>query len=158
MTEEWKDIKDYEGLYQISNLGNIKSLIKNKILKPYINKKNGYSYIGLHKNKKIEVIRIHKLVATHFIPNLNNFPVINHKNGIRNDNRVDNLEWCTQKYNITYSLGKKISQYNINNNFIKEWNSAMEIERNLKISNSNINKCCQNKRKTAGGYIWKYSN
>ena len=116
--EIWKNIKNYEGLYQISNLGNIKSLIKNKILKPYINKKNGYAYIGLHKNKNIKVIRIHRLVAINFIPNPNNFPIVNHKNGVRNDNRVENLEWCTQRYNIIYSLNKKILQYDKNNIFI----------------------------------------
>lgn len=156
--EMWKDIPDYEGLYQVSNLGNIKSLIKNKILKPYINKKNGYSYIGLHKNKKIKVIRIHRLVAIVFMPNPNNFPVINHKNKIRTDNNIDNLEWCSQKYNVTYSLAKKILQYDLNNVFLKEWDSAMEIQRNLKINNSNIIACCRSKRKTAGGFKWKYKN
>ena len=156
--ERWKDRPDYEGLYQVSNLGNIKSLIKNKILKPYINKKNGYSYIGLHKNKKIKVIRIHRLVAIVFMPNPNNFPVINHKNKIRTDNNIDNLEWCSQKYNVTYSLAKKILQYDLNNVFLKEWDSAMEIQRNLKINNSNIIACCISKRKTAGGFKWKYKN
>lgn len=154
--EIWKDIKGYEGLYQISNLGKIKS--NKKILKPYINKKDGYAYIGLHKNKNNKVLKIHRLVAQTFIDNPNNLPQVNHKDENKTNNSIDNLEWCSAKYNITYSQGKMINQFDKNNIFLKQWPSAMEIQRHLKIDNSNIIACCRNKRQTAGGYIWKYNN
>ena len=109
MEEEWRDIRSYEGLYQVSNLGNVKSFnnrIKNKnpmILKQTIDRKNGYLTVSLSKNGKKKIHRVHKLVASIFIDNPNNYPVINHKDGNKLNNCVDNLEWCTYKQNIIHS-------------------------------------------------------
>lgn len=117
MQEIWKDINGYEGLYQISNLGNVKSIQyfnhannkiypRNKLLKPLINEK-GYFRVDLFKLGKTKRCRIHRLVAEAFIPNLNNFPEVNHIDGNKSNNRVDNLEWCTHKHNMkeAYRLG-----------------------------------------------------
>ena len=116
MEEIWKDIPEYEGLYQVSNLGNIKSLekskgwckIKEKTLKLRIDK-DGYYRVILSKNSKPKMFLVHRLVAQAFIPNPNNLPEINHKNEIKTDNRVENLEWCTQLYNLHY--GNRAKKY-----------------------------------------------
>lgn len=115
MKEIWKDITGYEGIYQVSNLGRVKSLervvvigygakrlFKEKILKNNVNNKNGYVYVGLHKDGKTKQSRVHRLVALEFLKNEDNLPHINHKNEIKTDNSVDNLEWCTSKYNNNY--------------------------------------------------------
>ena len=117
--EIWKDIKDYEGLYQVSNLGNIKSLEFNnrttnhqkreKLLKSFCNKL-GYQRVVLYKNKVKKQLLVHRIVAEAFIPNPNNLPQVNHKDGVRNNNAIDNLEWCNHKYNCNYgNFGKKVS-------------------------------------------------
>jgi hypothetical protein len=114
MQETWKDIKNYEGLYQISTLGRIKSFprkgtYKNaKILKPYKDGGNYYYVIGLHKNGKRKYKAIHRLVAETFIPNPNNYPLVNHKDENKLNNCVDNLEWCTHKYNSNYGKANLI--------------------------------------------------
>ena len=100
--EIFKSIKGFEGLYEISNKGNVKNLITNKILKLSL-RANGYYYINLHKNKKLYNKRVNRLVAETFIPNPNNLSCVNHKNEIKTDNRVENLEWCDYHYNNTYN-------------------------------------------------------
>ena len=169
MKEIWKDIKGFEGLYQVSNLGNIRSLDKyvnnrfknilrkGKILKPS-KKINGYLQVVLVKNGKRYTKTVHRLVAETFIPNPKNYPVINHKNECKSDNNVLNLEWCTISYNTRYSCGVEIEQYDLNHNFIKKWNDISEACEKLKISNTNINNCLHNRNKTAGGFIWRYAN
>lgn len=181
MEEIWKDIKGYEGLYQISDLGRVKSLerkrecgygkqclVKCKVLKFNVGK-NGYLYVNLSKNGCEKHYYVHRLVAKHFIPNPNNYNEINHKDENKSNNFVKNLEWCTHKENMNYGslknkiiqtktkqLGKPINQYDLNNNLIKGWESSHQIERVLKIPHQNIIRCCKNKVKTAGGYKWKY--
>lgn len=112
--EEWKDIKGYEGLYQISNKGRVKSLGNNKSRKEKIRDgkidNNGYKRIGLCKNGKEKKYKIHRLVAQAFLPNPDNLPVVNHKDENKLNNNVENLEWCTQEYNCNYgSRNEKIS-------------------------------------------------
>ena len=110
--EIWKDIKGYEGLYQVSNMGRIKSLkrkVKNKngyrianekIIKPVLTDTCKYYAVGLHKNKKRKTLLVHRLVAINFIPNPNNYTEVNHKDENKQNNNVNNLEWCNHKYNM----------------------------------------------------------
>ena len=112
--EVWKDIPGYETLYQVSNFGRVKSYERNGtkggILKPTKNKL-GYMRIGLSKSNKKNYFSVHRLVALTFIPNPYNLPIINHKNEIKHDNRVENLEWCTHEYNNNYgTIKQKISK------------------------------------------------
>ena len=166
--EIWKDIKGYEGLYQVSNLGNVKSLAKTRkgitnrediILK--LCNKDGYNVVNLWKDKKKKTIKVHRLVAQAFIPNIENKPYINHINAIRNDNRISNLEWCNQSENIrhAYNIGniktKRVMQFDKNKRYIKTWSSIKEAEKILGICGSHISNCCNGIRKSAGGYIWK---
>ena len=164
--EIWKDIKDYEGLYQVSNLGRVKSLKygKEKILKS-CKLNNGYLIVNLHKEGKQKHYYIHRLVATAFIPNPDNLSQVNHINEDKTDNRVENLEWCDNKYNINYGtrnerIGKTnsipILQFDLDGEFVKKWDSIMQVERELGFDNSGICMCCKGKRKSAYGYKWRY--
>lgn len=112
MTEEWKPIEGFEGIYEVSNLGRVKSLkritdeihhIPCKILKPTTNK-DGYVRVGMRKNKKQFSKTVHRLVAEAFIPNPNNLPEVNHLDGNKQNNRAENLSWCTAKQNQKHSL------------------------------------------------------
>ena len=118
MIEEWRDIKGYEGLYQVSNTGKIKRLhstVLGKDGKTYIaqerilaNRYNkGYASVQLSKYGKSKQLRVHRLVAQAFIPNPNNYPIINHKDENPSNNNIDNLEWCTPKYNTNYGNCKR---------------------------------------------------
>lgn len=168
--EIWKDIKGYEGLYQASNLGNIKS--KNRILKQ-IKRKDGYYFVNLSKNSKVKPTKVHRIIAETFIENKNNYNIINHKDNNKENNCVENLEWCTQSHNIkeAYKCGarkpirligknnpksKGVIQYDLYNNYIKKWDCIKEASKKLKIKDSNISLVCKGKRKYVGGYIWKY--
>lgn len=101
INEQWKSIQGYEGLYEISSFGRIKSLPKNGSKKEMFLKLDGgqYPHINLNKNNKHRRVKLHRLLAIHFIPNPNNHPIVNHKNGKKSDYRLDNLEWCTDRQN-----------------------------------------------------------
>lgn len=186
--EVWKDIPNYEGLYQVSNLGRIKSIthfvenkttyggiytVRGKIINPKVDK--GYYRCSLTKNKEKKMVAVHRMVAMAFIPNPENKPFINHINGNTKDNRMENLEWCTQKYNIQQSFkngqqkptwkgktgakcpnSKKVNQYDLEGKFIKQWDCIRDVERELNIFAINISKCCRGIYKTAGNYKWSY--
>lgn len=119
--EVWRDIKGYENIYQVSNLGNVKSLSYNKTGKEQLLKqfKDKYGYLQVHlcKNKIHKKYLVHRLVALAFLPNPNNFPCINHKDENPSNNKVDNIEWCTYSYNINYGTRNKrmIETRRINN-------------------------------------------
>lgn len=161
----WQAIKGFDSFYEINNLGQIRN--KNgKILKTSINS-GGYEIISLRKNGKCKRLYIHRLVATHFIPNPNNYREVNHKNENKLDNRVENLEWCNRRYNAIYGtklerqrqanpLKKQIAQYSLSDEIIKIWESITLASRELSISRANIVQCLRgNGRKTAGGFKWK---
>ena len=176
MNEIWKDIVGYEGLYQVSNLGNVKSLNyrrtgKERILKP-VNNGCGYLQVNLCKNWNRRLFRIHRLVANAFLENPDNKSDVNHKDEDKTNNCVDNLEWMTRKENnnfgtrnerssksrINYKeMSKSVLQFTKNGEFIKEWSSMHQIERDLGFSSGNIAKCCTGKLKTAYGYTWKFA-
>lgn len=182
MEEIWEDVYfvdkgivyDYIGLYKVSNLGRIKSLWfgKEKILKP-IKNKNGYLQVYICKNKKKQHFRLHKLIANVFLEKVKDKPQVNHINGDKTDNRAKNLEWCNCSENNKHafkiglhkarkskdnSCSKKVLQYDMNNNLIKEWDSTMDIQRELNIRNSCISACCRGKYKQSHNFIWKYKD
>ena len=114
MIELWKDIEGYEGLYQVSNTGKVKRVkhidtkcrqgyrvFKERMLKPISNER-GYLYVKLSKNNKEKTFKIHRLVAQAFISNPNNYPQVNHKDEVKTNNNITNLEWCDNKYNCNY--------------------------------------------------------
>lgn len=166
--EIWKNIDGYPN-YQVSNMGRVKSLNynhtgKEKILKGLKNT-NGYIYVALYKEGKVKGYSIHRLVATAFIPNPNNLPQVNHRNEIKTDNRVENLEYCNSKYNTNFGtrnerIGKansiSILQFTKNGELIRKWDCSMDIERELGFYHSNITNCCNGKRKSIGGYKWHF--
>lgn len=186
MEEVWKDIEGYEGLYQISNLGNIKSLKYNKTetekkIKLY-NKRN-YLQVALAQQGKIKWYSVHRLVAKAFIPNPNNYPCINHKDENKQNNCIDNLEWCTHKYNSNYGTikerqsnikkGRNTSQETRNKigeanskqvgqfkkgteELIQVFPSVINAAKQLGLKKQNISACCLNRLKSHGGYSWKY--
>lgn len=160
MQEEWRDIKGYEGLYQVSNLGKVRSLKfgKSKIRNSYKDS-NGYLQIDLWNKGKRKMFLVHRLVATAFIFNPYNLPEINHIDRNVTNNSVSNLEYCDRSYNVQYSKkAKRIKQFDLQGNFIKEWKSSKEIERELHFPSSTIRACCRGKFKTSHNYIWKYKD
>ena len=175
MEERWKDIEDYEGLYEISDHGNVRSLNygrtgKTKLLKPMKNNR-GYLFVGLHKDGECKNKFVHRLVAEAFLPNPLNLPEVNHIDEDKTNNVCTttncNLEWCTSSYNNNFgthnqrladSLSIEIDQFDKNGNFIKRWKSATEVERQLGINQGNIVACLKGRHKTTGGYQWRYSS
>lgn len=178
----WKDIEGYEGLYQVSNTGKVRSLNyrhtgKTKVLKQHT-KDNGYKRIGLNRNGKRTNYFIHRLVAQAFIPNPNNYPIINHKDENKTNNAVWNLEWCTYEYNNNYgtikeklskakkgkfkggnnSNAKPVLMFTLDGNFIRKFGCAGDANEYLgkPRSRDSISNCARGKYKTAYGYIWKY--
>ena len=196
MIEEiWKPIEGYENLYEVSTLGQIRSLdrvitdnnkrvrvFKSKIIKTYQGR-DGYWRVNLYKNGILKHFLVHRLVAKAFIPNPNNLPYINHKDENPSNPIYTNLEWCTHQYNMNYGTikerssishtGKKqtieqinkviatkikpVNQYTKEGILVKVWNSMKEACIELNIQSSSLTRCCQGKRKTAGGYKWEYN-
>ena len=185
MEEIWKDIEGYEGLYQVSNLGRVRSLdryvekavhpgfppstvlCKGRILKEGYGR-HGYAHVCLTKkgvpNKSA---RIHRLVARAFVQGYFEGAVVNHKDENPKNNRADNLEWCTQKYNVSYNGAsyrarenrrKKVVQMTLNDEFVAEYESTREAERQTGFNNSSISAACRGKKKTkqSDGFHWKY--
>lgn len=181
MKEIWKDIKGYEGLYQISNLGNVKSMNyngtgKERILIPG-KQPNGYLIVKLSKNGIIKNFLIHRLVGQTFIENPKNLPQVNHIDEDKTNNCVDNLEWCTAEYNNNYgarsargletkklkkckNAERTVLQFTKDGKFVNEYPSISEAFRCTGIYQSRICYCCKNIKcyNSAGGYIWKYKN
>ena len=176
-TEIWRtaiyDDVVYEGLYQVSNLGNILSLNyrntgRAELMNPWEDK-DGYLKIGLRKNKKTDFILVHRLVAQTFLPNPDNLPQVNHKDENKANNRVENLEWCTIEYNHNYGtinqriskantngkLSKRVLQLSLTGELIREYPSARDCERNG-FEHSGVIRCCNGKQKTHKGFKFMY--
>lgn len=165
--EIWKDIEGYEGLYQVSNLGRVRGFVrvKGKILCYHTNA-DGYLQSELRKNGRKRKFYTHRLVAKAFLPNPNNFPEVNHKDENKQNNRVDNLEWCTHAYNNTYGTLQKrsadsrlkdpILQYDINGNLIFCHISNRSIKEKFGEDNGSISQCCTGRINSYLGYIWLY--
>lgn len=161
--EVWKDIKGYEGKYQVSQLGNVKSLNYHregveKQLNPYRDS-DGYLVVLLYKDGRRKNCFVHRLVAEAFLDNIEGFPVINHKDENKANNHASNLEFCTVGYNNRYSKVTPVEQCDLSGNVIKRWNSIKEAGDNLDIKASNIGACCSKygRHKTAGGFVWRYA-
>lgn len=172
--EEWKDIKGYEGVYQASNLGNIRSLnrydesghLRNgKVLKQCT---SSIEYLGVNlmKNKIRKSMLVHRIVAETFIPNPNNYKAVNHKDEDKTNNNIDNLEWCTYKYNSNYgtaiersrkSVRIPVYQYTLEKVLVKRWISLSECRNKKGYSTTIIGYCCKGKRKSYKNYTWSYT-
>ena len=161
MKEIWKDIKDYEGHYQVSNLSRVKSIKFGKEIILKQNIRRGYYYVGLSKNGITKNYFVHRLVAQAFLPNPNNYPCVNHKDENKLNNNVENLEYCSVLYNNTYGTrlqkvsekmrnrkewSKPIDVYDLNMNFIETLPSIEECGRKYNVLTINIRHCCN------GGY------
>jgi hypothetical protein len=163
MTEIWKKIKDYSN-YEVSNTGKIRNINLNKELK--LSSNTGYLYIFLSKNNKRSKGYIHRLVAESFLEKTNDKLVVNHKDGNKENNNIENLEWITQGENVKHAIDNEllihfklsVNQYTDEDEFIKTYESVEEASRQTNINGGSISLVCKGKRKTAGGFIWKYTN
>lgn len=170
MNEIWKDIKGYKGIYMISNHGKLKSFNRNKKGKILKRGSEPYHTVCLC-NEGHKIKYVHLLVAEYFIDNPLNKKHVNHKDGNKLNNHYTNLEWSTKKEDVqhAYDTGlitqkkggectasKKVNKYNVNGNFIKQYDSQTIAYEKTGVKQSHISACCTYKLKTAGGYIWKF--
>ena len=170
--EEWRDVIGYESFYSVSNMGRIKSKTKNRIEKQFI--VCGYLKVPLRNFDGRKMVASHRVTAMAFIPNRNNYPCINHRNEIKTDNRVVNLEWCDNIYNCNYGTrklrisktqrncpqkSKRVLQYTLDGIFVKEWESIQEATRHG-FDHKSISSCCAKKygHRSTGGFLWKYAD
>lgn len=191
MSEIWKPVTGFEGLYECSNRGRVRSLVnphKNprtipKILKP-AKTRDGYLIVGLSKDGKRTIKKVHRIVAEAFLENPLNLPEVNHRDEDKTNNSVfidengnivqekSNLEWMSHLDNTRYGTGierkakalmnhpkrsKKVYQYDLEGDLVKEWLSAHEVERQTGWSQGSISACCRGKYKTMYGFIWRYA-
>lgn len=183
MSETWIDIQGYSGLYQVSSMGNVRSL-KRTVLHPHSKTRTypakmiipktaghrGYRYVRLSKGGHTEKWKIARLVALHFIPNPENKRVVNHKNGNKGDDRVSNLEWNTDSENQkhAYAIGLRnpakgtahyrsqpVGQFSLDGKLIQKFVSQLAASEATGISQSSIWSVLAEKRKSAGGFLWK---
>ena len=161
IAEEWR-IVDKTSNYEISNYGQVRNRTSDKTLKPLL--LGSYFSISLIINDKKTISKIHRLVATHFLICVDETHVVNHKDGIKTNNRVDNLEWVSRSENAKHAFrlglnkGKKVKvlQYTLDNVFIKEYKSIADAIKETGVFK--ISRVCRGIGKAAGGYIWKYSD
>ena len=160
--EKWKQIAGYEGLYEVSNLGRVRSLWfgKTRVLKPG-KLRNGYLFVTLCKDGKRKHLLVHRLVAGAFVPNPRNLETVNHKDEDKTNNAASNIEWLSRADNVAYSCpqfaerGVRMFDKSTGE-LLDTFPSTIEAERQTGISHSNICSCCLGRRKSAGGRVWRY--
>ena len=167
-----KPVKGFEELYLVSDNGEVFSTKNNIVLKPNI-LRSGYCQYSLYKNGKRHLLLGHRIVAEAFIPNPNNYPIINHKDECKTNNNVENLEWCTHSYNLKYGTlrerrslsktwvkgvdtSKKPVIQMLDGKVIEIYESISEAARKTNTNLSNISQCCLGNRKRANGFYWKF--
>lgn len=184
--EVWRAVKGYEGLYQVSNLGRVKSLervdrlgrVKEERIMKLQKTRYGYLRVLLCKNGKAKRYSVHRLVAQAFLNNPDNLPVVNHKDEVKTNNFVfiqedgsvdfnkSNLEWCDDEYSINYGTrtermaktkSKTVYQYTLDGTFVREWPSVQEVQRQTGWRASHLSECCRGKIRHAYGYVWSYT-
>lgn len=168
--EIWKDVNGYEGLYQVSSLGNVKSVRNDRVLKPCIHKL-GYASVMLYKNNRPKRYNIHRLVATAFLDNNNHYDLVNHIDENKSNNKVDNLEWCSREYNMRFGTArrrmsekrghearnkKSVLQIDDTGTVIKVFESITQAAREIGTSRTSISQSC-NRRKKVNNFYWSYS-
>lgn len=163
MKKEWKSIDGYDGLYEVSNTGEVKSLLKDRLLKPS-NTTRGYLEVTLTKNKTHNKFKVHRLVAHAFLINPENKKCVNHIDGDKHNNFVSNLEWCSDSENREHAYRRElrkmatqteVEMYSSDGIFINKFNSMSEASRKTGINVGNISRCCNSSNRTARGYVFK---
>ena len=189
--EQWKSIDGYVGIYEVSNLGRVRGVDrvymrkngspyrkKGVVIKPSVSN-SGYLFVALRNNNTRRNFYVHRLVASAFISNPNNEKEIDHINGVKTDNRAENLRWCSRSGNLTNPLcvarrsgensflfgktgatsfrSRAIDQYSIDGNFIRRWDSLAQAYEECKYDRGLLINTCKGRRKEAYGYIWKYA-
>lgn len=160
--EKWRDVLGFEELYQVSSFGNVRTIKKGEAEMSQQENRNGYMTVHLRDKGVERRAMVHRLVAEAFIPNPDGLRDVNHKNGDKSDNRVENLEWVSHSDNMTHSfreLGQNVRhivQLDLDNNFIERWNSIVEASEATGICRTDIGECCRGNRKHTKGYKWKY--
>ncbi len=176
---QWRTIEGYDGYYEVSDNGNVRSLdrvvpngnysvrkIQGRMMKLTQScgrNNDGYLVVNLRRDHTAKVIPVHRLVAEAFIPNPDNLPTVNHKDGDKTNNRVDNLEWASYSENNTHALdtglrlprGNRIAQRDMSHNIIRTYRSACEAARITGIGRSMISHCINHRANSAGGYLWE---
>ena len=167
--DEFSDIQGYEGLYKINRSGEVLSVRTGKILKAGKNRQ-GYMNVVLSKNGESKTYKVHRLAAKTFIPNPNNYPCINHKDEDKTNNNIENLEWCTAKYNINYGTAnkrrgitsrlnplkprKQILQLSLSGEVVGEYNSTNEAFEKTGIDRRQISDAINHRKRQACGFFW----
>jgi hypothetical protein len=180
--EIWKDIKGYEGLYQVSNLGNVRSLryrnrdeVRELFLKPHA---RGYLQVELHKNGKRKMFTVHRLVAMAFVDGYEENKQVNHIDEDKKNNVSTNLEWVSASQNVLHSISHRkvvdgklryypkfqartdkrpVVQMSLDGEIIKRWESTIKVKEKLGYSDWSVKQCCRGNRQTAYGYKWQYA-
>lgn len=151
--------------YSVSDIGEVRNDLTNTLLK--LGLQQGYLHVGLTINKKVKRMRVHRLVAIAFIPNLENKPYVNHIDGNRQNNKVSNLEWCTPSENAQHAVktglrkkttGRAVIQYSLDGKEMLTFVSATEAARELNLQQSKITSCCKRDRITTGDFQWRYAD